>query len=1209
MTDSASNVIPPTYSKPNRSGGNGNFSQQHSGPPHAKNNTGPRQNDMNYAKGKNNYGDNQGYNNQYNNFSQPNNQQFNQHPNQQYSNQQPNQQYNNNNNPQYNNNNNHQPNQQYNNPQSNQQYNNNNNQQFNNNQAIHQQNKQGGNKQGNKQRGGNYVQKDPQTQPQPQPQPQENVTPQAQQSPPQQQPNRSQHNQNYRQNQNQNQNQQQQSPPQQQQNQQFPQQEQAQQQPKQNKQNKQNKPNKQKQAKTNPNQLPQGQQQPISQQPISQQPLLQQPQIQQLPNQVQGQPPLLPQISRPQQNKPQKQQKVQPQMQPPMQPQMQPPMQAQMLPQMQPHLILQPQIQHQPQIALQQVQPHILPQHIVVPSQFFPPSQPQLFPQLDPQHKVQKQNKQPKPDYQQSPQKHPQQYLQQQQHHQHLQQQPPSSWDNFTNSSFNINPFNPMETPFVMNPLFPYPSPYSSSYSSPFSSTYPPFLGYPPHFPPQIQPQLHHDQQIPKPKTVQPFKPKALNFQQQRQVQKEQDEKVFGGYFALKQEEEELRRRISGEMMKKTTPEIDDSKDDIIEREINAVVILDEDEAEIFNPKVDARVAPAKYESIPIQPIQPLVEATVIVAPLRESESKIEPEEIKIEKIAEPEVDAKVELLETKPEPPVESKPVETEEIKAEVPEVHVEPQEIPVAEQVAETNQAEAIVNESKPETVEPVKEELKPVELVEPEKKVEPEVAKPEVPTVVPHTGKPPNKKKLKKMLRNIEKDGIPNATRDAYSRKKHQEKKEEVPVVVPVAVVIPQEKEEESEEDDWESKDVDEICSKVVSSKKQATEETSARTGKQMYTKFYLLQFEKVFPEKPENFDHEVIFHIPFTKLPTADKNTFVRKPEFLPPPQQVKPQTTKQQPVAAVTQIANPKTKAGTAKTVTPTTSPSTAVAGTSTSAPSRSTPTAEVSQAPEAKPVMKWERPSGSGESDVFRRTVRNLLNKLTVENFEKLSSELLATFKDITQIQFIEIVVFLIFERAVLENQFVATYASLCQLLAPSSPQLFVEEGKPLFDFRRALVERCQRTFEHKQKLHDLTGIKDRNEREMLELQNDKIKEQDNGNILFIGALFKQQMLNETTMHHCFNHLLLQLDNDLNEYDLKLFCLLMTDIGKSLENNINNRDHMRKYFDKLREYSVSPAMSQRSIVMIQNLLDLRAQKWVPRRGGDSEVSHQKSQKK
>jgi translation initiation factor 4G len=260
--------------------------------------------------------------------------------------------------------------------------------------------------------------------------------------------------------------------------------------------------------------------------------------------------------------------------------------------------------------------------------------------------------------------------------------------------------------------------------------------------------------------------------------------------------------------------------------------------------------------------------------------------------------------------------------------------------------------------------------------------------------------------------------------------------------------------------------------------------------------------------------------------------------------------------------------------------------------------------------MKWERPSGSGESDVFRRTVRNLLNKLTVENFEKLSTELLATFKDITQIQFIEIVVFLIFERAVLENQFVATYASLCHLLAPSSPHLFVEEGKPLFDFRRALVERCQRTFEHKQKLNDLTGIKDRNEREMLELQNDKIKEQDNGNILFIGALFKQQMLNENTMHHCFNHLILQLDNDLNEYDLKLFCLLMTDIGKSLDhNNTNNRDQMRNYFEKLKEYSIAPSMTQRSIVMIQNLLELRQHNWKPRRGGDSEVSHQKSQKK
>jgi len=232
--------------------------------------------------------------------------------------------------------------------------------------------------------------------------------------------------------------------------------------------------------------------------------------------------------------------------------------------------------------------------------------------------------------------------------------------------------------------------------------------------------------------------------------------------------------------------------------------------------------------------------------------------------------------------------------------------------------------------------------------------------------------------------------------------------------------------------------------------------------------------------------------------------------------------------------------------------------------------------------------SGSlGEAELFKRSVRHMLNKLTCDNFDKLSAELLLNFKDITQFEFIETTAFLIFEKATSEKPiFCPMYAKLCQLLAKNSPPITVEGKLHEFDFKRALVDRCELNFQTKRKPHDLTGVTDKDKREELEIINIKIKQQDIGLINFIGALFVKNMLTESVIHKC---LLQLLSDDSSEEDLEHFCTLMDQIGKHLDGDIT------AYFEKLNAYLVSSKLSSRMKFTIQNLLDLRANNWVPRR--------------
>jgi translation initiation factor 4G len=118
-------------------------------------------------------------------------------------------------------------------------------------------------------------------------------------------------------------------------------------------------------------------------------------------------------------------------------------------------------------------------------------------------------------------------------------------------------------------------------------------------------------------------------------------------------------------------------------------------------------------------------------------------------------------------------------------------------------------------------------------------------------------------------------------------------------------------------------------------------------------------------------------------------------------------------------------------------------------------------------------------------------------------------------------------------------YADLCAELSQVSPKFETPEGGHPKDFRRVLIERCQRSFEFKERPKKIDP-EITNPEIIVELmeQAKKLRDLNVGNVKFIGALFKKKMLTERVMHQCFAALLNESDEEGNSFKIFGFFFL-----------------------------------------------------------------------
>ncbi|KLO17689.1 hypothetical protein SCHPADRAFT_156858 [Schizopora paradoxa] len=275
------------------------------------------------------------------------------------------------------------------------------------------------------------------------------------------------------------------------------------------------------------------------------------------------------------------------------------------------------------------------------------------------------------------------------------------------------------------------------------------------------------------------------------------------------------------------------------------------------------------------------------------------------------------------------------------------------------------------------------------------------------------------------------------------------------------------------------------------------------------------------------------------------------------------------------------------------------------------------------PMNNKKAGSDENSPEVIDRKVRALLNKLTLENFESISDQIIAWANKSEKEKDGRIliqVIRLVFEKATDEAKFSEMYAALCQkMMLQISPNISDESlDKPIRGghlFRKYLLNRCQEDFERgwnatrvaaaaaAAKADEDLATKEANEKRAAkpgeeELYSDeyyvaqKAKRQGLGLVSLIGELFKLSMLTEKIMHGCIKKFLKDIDNP-EEADIESLCTLLKIIGKSLDVDKANF-HMNVYFERMGEISRKENISFRMKSMLLEVIELRQRKWVPR---------------
>ncbi|PKI33991.1 hypothetical protein CRG98_045609 [Punica granatum] len=104
------------------------------------------------------------------------------------------------------------------------------------------------------------------------------------------------------------------------------------------------------------------------------------------------------------------------------------------------------------------------------------------------------------------------------------------------------------------------------------------------------------------------------------------------------------------------------------------------------------------------------------------------------------------------------------------------------------------------------------------------------------------------------------------------------------------------------------------------------------------------------------------------------------------------------------------------------------------------------------------------------------------------------------------------------------------------------------------------------------------------------------GNIRLTGELFKQRMITEIIMRRIVQVLLGHDDKVCPaEENVEAICQLFNTIGKQLDESSRFRVIHDKNFDRLKELTSNPQLPPRLRFMVQDVLDLRSNHWVPRR--------------
>ncbi|CAL1296001.1 unnamed protein product [Larinioides sclopetarius] len=180
-------------------------------------------------------------------------------------------------------------------------------------------------------------------------------------------------------------------------------------------------------------------------------------------------------------------------------------------------------------------------------------------------------------------------------------------------------------------------------------------------------------------------------------------------------------------------------------------------------------------------------------------------------------------------------------------------------------------------------------------------------------------------------------------------------------------------------------------------------------------------------------------------------------------------------------------------------------------------------------------------------------------------------------------------------------YALLCRKLCEEAPNFDPPSNNTgshnSNTFRRLLLAKCQDEFENRRKASEAFDRKDGALSAEEEEQRGVAKHKMLGNITFIGELGKQGLLHEAILHQCVQTLLAKpRRNSPKELAQDLECLaqIMKTVGQRLDTE-KAKSLMDQYFERMQVFASNFELPSRIRFMLQDVLELRQNRWVPRR--------------
>lgn len=252
------------------------------------------------------------------------------------------------------------------------------------------------------------------------------------------------------------------------------------------------------------------------------------------------------------------------------------------------------------------------------------------------------------------------------------------------------------------------------------------------------------------------------------------------------------------------------------------------------------------------------------------------------------------------------------------------------------------------------------------------------------------------------------------------------------------------------------------------------------------------------------------------------------------------------------------------------------------------------------------------------KKVRSLLNKLTLEKFDKIFKQIIEI--EINSYELLDRIVKEIFEKTLFEPEFSGMYAELCRQLdihladPLRKSDILDPQGKQI-SFKTILVNNCRDEFtsfaasaeskdEEKEEntsseqasTEEVKKKTSAEEKEEAELRATKAKRRMLANVRFIGELFLKDLLREKVIHRYCIQRLLKLGIEKKEEDvLEALCKLVSKTGAKMSTNQEAARQINGYFVRFESLTRDFTLPARIRFMLQDLIDQRGNSWKVRR--------------